>query len=132
MSENFGVLNKITGCKNCLYHNDCWKQRLCDGFKPVDPDKYCEDITKYLHKHIKPSYEKKLTRYVFQMSNWGICADGNSTDQYYVELINDNLKLIRKGKPAYCFNIDQVIEMYRFEPALRVLQYDSGIYYITK
>lgn len=132
MSENFGVLSKITGCKNCLYKNDCWEQRLCDGFKPIDSYKYCEDITNYLHKCVKTSVDKKLTRHVYQMSSWGICSDTDTSDSYYVNMINDNLKIIRKGKTAYCFNIDQVIEMYRFEPELRVLKYDDGIYYITK
>jgi hypothetical protein len=129
--ENITVLNKITSCKNCYWRNDCWKQNVCDSFKPVDSDKYCEDVYQYLKKNINHSKEDKLHRHSYQMSTWGAYTDRDTLDQYYVNMINDNLKVIRSGKTAYCFNIDQVIQMYKLEDHLHIKDFSDGIYYIT-
>lgn len=125
------VLNDITSCQNCYFRNDCWKHHVCGSFKPIDTDKYCEQVTKYLHNNIKPTGETKLTRHVFQMANWGTYTDCKTLDQFYCDMINDNLREIRKGYTCYCFHIDQIIDMYKLEPKLRVKTYDEGIYYIT-
>lgn len=129
--ENSKVLNQVTHCKNCYWRNDCWKQQICESFKPIDTDKYCEDVYTYLKKNIKPTGDIKLQRHVYQMSNWGTYKDTDTLDQYYVSMINDNLKEIRKGHTAYCFNIEQVIEMYKLEPDLHIKQFNDGIYYIS-
>jgi hypothetical protein len=131
MKENIGVLNKVESCKNCMWRNYCWKQQVCESFKPIDSDKYCESLYQYIRKNITPSGESKLTRHVYQMSNWGIYTDCTTLDQYYINMINDDLKIIRHKDTAYVFNIDQVIEMYRLEPKLHIKKYEDGVYYIS-
>lgn len=42
-------------------------------------------------------------------------CDGDTLDKYYVNMINDTLSQIRKGKIAYLFHLSQVQDVMKFE-----------------
>lgn len=129
--HNVTVLKKIAKCEQCFWKNDCWKQGVCNNYKPIDSDKFCENLYQYIKKNIKPTDEKKLVRHTYQTSKWGAYSDNTTLDQYYVSMINDDISELKKHHVVYVFCIDQIIELYRFLPELRILNYDNGIWYLS-
>lgn len=75
-----------------------------------------EEKIEYLRRttpHFK-GRRRYLTRFTANVV--GGVNDGLSLDKYYVELINDTLRQIRKGHEAYIFSLDHVKDVLRFEP----------------
>lgn len=75
-----------------------------------------EEKIEYLRRttpHFK-GRRRYLTR--FTVNVIGGVDDGLSLDAYYVQLINDTLRQIRKGHEAYIFSLDHVKDILRFEP----------------
>ena len=91
-----------------------------------------ECTRKYIKSCGNKSVGKKLSRNVFEYYNLGICGDGiSSLDDYYVKLINDALSNIRHDEPAWVFSLDQVAEIFRFEPDVKVTyDTDDMVFYI--
>lgn len=60
----------------------------------------------------------------------GITYDNDTTDSYYVELINDTLSQIRNFEPAYVFTLGQIRDVLKFEPDVTISRYDDCCYEI--
>ena len=52
-----------------------------------------------------------------------------STDFYYVQLINDTLKQIRKGRIAFIYTEEQIKDILRFEPTAKIWYMPQGRYF---
>lgn len=52
-------------------------------------------------------------------------CDGDTLDKYYVNMINDTLSQIRKGKIAYLFHLSQVQDVMKFEDIYITYDIDS-------
>lgn len=60
------------------------------------------------------SHDKRLMRRPINDRHRMTC-DGDTLDKYYVNMINDTLSEIRKGKTAYLFHLSQIQEVMKFE-----------------
>lgn len=123
-----------TNCNDC-YWEDCTKcGRLkpvnsCDYFFPTDQEKYTNNLIQKLRERNIPSLEKKLRRRAIKSNN--VFNDGvDSLDSYYVSMINDSLKQIRSGDTAYLYSIEQLKDVLRFEPNIKI-HYMDGIFHIS-
>lgn len=92
-----------------------------------------ESIRQYVKSRGNKFVGKKLSRNVYEFYNLGVCNDGiSSLDEYYVKLINDVLFDIRHCKPAWVFSLQQVAEIFKFEPNVRVTyDKDDMVFYIN-
>lgn len=74
-----------------------------------------------LRNVIEPSSEKKMTGGKASMSMNGRRIDqyseyhGETLYYYYVQTINNILKAIRNNESDYCYNLDQIKDLLRFE-----------------
>lgn len=95
-----------------------------DEFEFLNEDDFENKVLPYLRETTLVYRESWLSH--------RICRSRHTTlDEYYVEFINDTLKLIRCGETAYIFSLEQVREILHFEPSTKfVLQ--EGIYYAYK
>lgn len=87
---------------------------------------YKKDVGEFLNHAIEtlrigtaPSKERRLKRHYVKNVGLGIRQE-TTLDQYYVDLINDTLREIRRGRPAYIFNLEQIREVFRFEPEAKI------------
>lgn len=129
---------KILNCKMCMWEEQCAKDSewncgmatKCSYFDLVDDTQFEAVILPYLREITPRSNEKKLTRRAVRSRD--VCyEDGKySLDEYYVSMINDSLSEIRHGRMVYVFNLNQVMEILRFEPEANITLHD-GIFYIT-
>lgn len=60
------------------------------------------------------SHDKRLIRRPID-DRYKMTCDGDTLDKYYVNMINDTLSEIRKGKIAYLFHLSQIQEVMKFE-----------------
>lgn len=77
---------------------------------------------------------KRLTRHTYNLHRFGIVDNDEwSLDSYYIGLINDMLNSIRLGKEAWVFNLNQLADIFRFEPNVDVT-YDKfdEVFYLSK
>lgn len=72
------------------------------------------DITLNLRLNTGKSHDKRLMRRPINDRHRMTC-DGDTLDKYYVNMINDTLSEIRKGKTAYLFHLSQIQEVMKFE-----------------
>lgn len=73
----------------------------------------------FLRATTKPAPTRKIPKIYFRKAH-GVVAQ-TTLYEYYVQLINDTLDLIRKGLTAYIFNFEQVAEVFRYEPKARII-----------
>ncbi len=135
-SENLN--GKLVNCKVCMWEEQCakdseWNSGMasrCAYFDIVDESHFEDVILPYLREITPCSNEKKLTRRA--VKNRAVCyEDGKySLDEYYVGMINDSLFEMRHGRTIYVFNLNQVVEILRFEPDANITLHD-GIFYIN-
>ena len=90
-------------------------------FKIKSSDNLIEALRK-VRGNVLPSEEKFMRRYAAETPGG---VEETTLDDYYVDMINDTLREIRKGKVAYIFNFGQVIDILRYEPKAR-FQYEDG------
>lgn len=109
---------------------------LWDDYESIEDFEFlCSDdfeniVLPFLRENTRPYPERRLSRKILR-SRGVVYEDGSTTlDGYYVAMINDTLSAIRSGERAYIFNLEQVIEILRFEPTTNFVLYD-GIYYAT-
>ena len=63
---------------------------------------------------IVPANTKFLSRHAAKTA--GGAKSDTTLDHYYVEMINDTLRAIRKGGTGYIFNARQIADIKAFEP----------------
>lgn len=80
---------------------------------PKNNDMAINWIISRIRYNTPSSDKKKLSRHFKRESNGVIYED--TLDTYYVQLINDTLKLIHLGEKAYVFNFEQIKDIIRFE-----------------
>lgn len=83
-------------------------------------------IEEYRNKTI-PSKDKFLKREATRSRY--LTYDIPSTDFYYVQLINDTLKQIRRGRIAYIFTEEQIRDVLRFEPTAKIWYTPQGRFF---
>ena len=105
-------------CKQCTRCYDCYDVRYgkpnpqCRRFVPSNMDMFLNDMITYFEINVPKSKSKKLNRVC---SYNGATNDKITTlDKYYVDLINDSIKELRKGKITYIFNIHQLYDIIKF------------------
>lgn len=105
-------------CSFCQYRYNSGN-RPCENFLPESPDSFMEYVVESLFETVEPSKDKKLKRRPVKSR---IPHDDRipPLDHYYVMLINDTLSEIRRGHYAYIFSLEQLREIMRFEPQVRV------------
>ena len=86
-------------------------------------------IMDYLRENIKPSKEKNMP---LGYGSGGLTDNSGITPlyRYYRDMVNDNLKIIRKGGTAYVYSIECLEDMFKYEPDMQITCYDD-IYYVT-
>ena len=132
MTQTYHILKNIVNCDSCKFRNNCNEHKLCGSYYPVNEDKYCDSIMDYIHNKVSTTNEKYLTRHPVLNSDLGLVHDDIYTlDQYYVDMINDNLRLVRNGDVAYCYKIEQIADMYRHQPNIKIELFRDGVFYIT-
>lgn len=72
----------------------------------------------YIRSTTKPAPIRKIPKIYFRKAH-GVVAQ-TTLYEYYVQLINDTLDLIRKGLTAYIFNFEQVADVFRYEPQAKI------------
>lgn len=120
-------------CEQCCLKSSCQKKIPCDSFYPDNMDRYMEIVTTYLKESHPPlNEEKSLKRHVTTaIGSHGITSDTTTLDRYYVNLINDSLSEIRKGRTAYLFYVEQIRDVMRFERDVKVRRNECG-YEVSK
>lgn len=110
----FGCLD----CGYCQYSNNselcCRKGRRCN-FTPENWDAFITVVVNNLKLTIQPSKTKHIIRTNRYRPSTGVYDDAFTQDQFYVQLVNDSLKLIRKNQPAYVFSLYHIVDILRFE-----------------
>ena len=134
--ENFKELNNITNCKECFWYTRCKQygeniNKVCNDFDPLDVDTYCANIESYLKEHNKPSNKHRMTIRAIKDTTHGITYDCDSLNNYYVQMINDDIKVLKSGGTAYVFKISQIKDLMRYLPDLHIETFDEGIYYLS-
>lgn len=133
--------NLFCKCSNCTYSEDICSEEVngqgCEYYEMADCLNINDKISivrDYIKSLGSGLVGKKLTRSVYRCVNMGITYDDiNSIDHYYVNLINDCLYNIRHRKNAWVFNLDQLAEIFRFEPDVQVTyDEDDGVFYLWK
>lgn len=126
-------MNITTECKELGIAYSCYdckencKQRLtCSCFSPTEV--FYGRVFALLQATTPLSNDYYLKRYA--KKSCGITYDNDTTDSYYVELINDTLSQIRNFEPAYVFTIGQIRDVLRFEPDVTISRYDDCCYEI--
>lgn len=122
-------------CKQCVWCYDCSSKHyhqnnpMCRKFIPSNMDVFLNDTIKYFDENILKSSQKHLRR---------ICSCNGATDdkvttldEYYVALINDSIKEIRKGKTVYIFNIHQLYDIVKFCNNISAKYQGDGIISLT-
>lgn len=73
-------------------------------------------LVETLRNDVVPSKEKLLVRRTIACQHGVTGRYEDTLDSYYVGLINDTLRLIRKRKTAYVFSVSHIRDILRFEP----------------
>lgn len=105
-------------CKNCATKGCYGNGEGCSRFYPKKMNKLLNDVDIHLSVTTPKSNSRTLKVSCKSENKYGIVQDDNSLYQYYVQLINDTLKCIRKSKrnnPAYLFHLSQVRDVMRHE-----------------
>lgn len=90
-------------------------------FKIKNKDNLIEALRK-VRGNVLPSEEKFMQRHPAETPGG---VEETTLDDYYVDMINDTLREIRKGEIAYIFNIGQIIDVLKYEPKAQ-FQYEDG------
>lgn len=119
-------------CEQCCFKMSCQKHIPCVSFYPDNKDRFMENVITYLKGTIPLSKDKNLKRHaVASLRSQGITSDSTTLDGYYVNMINDSLSEIRKGRTAYLFTVGQLKDVIRFERDVKVRINECG-YEISK
>lgn len=125
-------------------HNcrQCGKQcpqsmQACVDFYPANSRVFLDYIITLLKQNTPRSKDNVMKRRFgsdIQFKRYGFYDDGiTSLDAYYVQMINDTLDQVRKGKAGYVYSLWQVQDILRYEPQVRVRYIsDAGAYEITE
>lgn len=122
-----------------LQYNNVKRQLLINKMefknKKVDANTYCSELLRLLKIINTPTSQKclSLTECTPHICNsyLKLYDDKQTTlSRYYKEMINDSLRLIRKGKTAYLYKEEQVRDVLRFEPNIQ-LRYESEAFCVS-
>lgn len=114
-------------CSTCIYSN-CRNRRInccCENYFPQDTNSVLQDVISKLKQKIHKSSNKRLRRNYSNDNRCKMTCDGDTLDKYYVNMINDTLSQIRKGKIAYLFHLSQVQDVMKFEDIYVAYDVDS-------
>ena len=113
-------------CRKCPQ-----RTTACTDFYPANSRVFLDYAVTRLRCETPQSKDTILRRYIHNRPDRdGGTDDGIDTlDSYYVQMINDTLKLIRTGKAGYLYTIQQIKDVIRFEPHIQVRYIsDAGAY----
>ncbi len=116
-------------CSQCV--NKCKRYFTCIEFLPGDMWGFMENMVDTLKETVVPSKEKKLRRRPVKSK---IPYDDKlpPVDYYFVLFINNTLSEIRNGHTAYIFSLEQLREIMRFEPDVRVAYNPEAESYVLR
>lgn len=128
-------------CDDCFFNDNVCREEVdgqgCEYFD-LAVDKNINNKIEMIRTYIKSLGNhlvgKRLTRKYQNYGHMGVTYDGDiSLDHYYLGLINDCLYSIRHKQTAWVFNLDQLAEIFRFEPNVEVTyDEDDGVFYLWK
>lgn len=103
--------------------------------RTINADTYCAELLRLLKIINAPSKQKCMSvrEYASHICNSyaKLYNDKKTTlSRYYKEMINDSLKLIRKGKVAYLYKEEHIEDVLRFEPEINVT-YDGTAFCVS-
>lgn len=114
-------------CDFCIKDHQCKHEITYDCFITLNNKDFTDKVLELLKKQNTPSKKLFLTR---QRSKNISFNDGIATlDSYYVSMINDSIRSLRAGKIAYLFNWNQIIEILRYVPDIKV-SVKNHIFYV--
>lgn len=92
----------------------------CEDFIPIDRDLYLQDAVDYIDAFIPKSKSKHF-----------VIKDNNREDRtlnfYYAGLINDCVQELQNGNEAYCFKIEQLVDIMKFVTEIKASYESEGI-----
>ena len=115
-------------CKDCLHVDLCPRYEKCELLDNENKDTYATDLL----NRLKQSIGQAATNIIPLSQCWANLSydDRFSTYEYYRNMINDCLRELRSGFTTYVYNEDQVRDILRFEPDIKLACHDN-IFYIT-
>lgn len=115
-AKEFASVGLHYDCSTCGFSN-CSSRGLpycCTNYFPENMSEVMSSISFNLRVNTGKSHDKRLIRRLIDDRHKMTC-DGDTLDKYYVNMINDTLSEIRKGKTAYLFHLSQIQEVMKFE-----------------
>ena len=116
-------------CESCCCNKcSCSNRKItCEKFYPQNTTAFMDYILFSLLQTVEPSKERKLKRHVYPDRSYNDKV--TTLDEYYVMLVNSVLGEIRKGGVDYAYSLEQIKDIMRFEPDIKVRYIaDAGAY----
>lgn len=121
-----------TGCHQSAYHySNVEEEKRCFDFYPINMSTYIDEVVADLRENTIPAKTEYLPKMLTVTNSQFYDDKIEPLYSYYVGMINDSLKLIRKGKSAYVFSFTHIKEILRFEPDIKVA-YINGSFELRK
>lgn len=117
-------------CCDCMYVDQCQKHKDCEYLSPTENNAASQEamLDAELTRMVTPPSQvmKKIT--------YGrrdpLLSDGGATLwEYYAGNVNECLKTLREGRIAYCYNLQVLQGIMRYEPDVKV-QWQDNTYYL--
>lgn len=118
-------------CGECIHREACQSgykdiyDPRCGNFIPDNIDAFLNRMINYMSMNIPKTSNKYLKRINVKQR---VSSDNiTPLDSYYVDFINDSIKLLREGKTAYVFKLYHIKDIIPFVPDLTA-KYNDGIF----